>query len=64
MRNTCSKRSYKCECGTINECYVWESDLVKHKVKCNKCEKSLGYDQLNIKKTGQFISIRTPTKNR
>lgn len=64
MKNTCSKRSYKCECGTINECYVWESDLKEHKLKCNNCEKPLGYVQLNIKKTGQLISIRTPTKNR
>jgi hypothetical protein len=64
MKDTYGKRTYSCNCGRLTEDYVWESQLAEHKVSCFKCGKELTNVQLNTKKTGQIISIRTPTKNR
>jgi hypothetical protein len=64
MKDTYAKRTYTCNCGRLTEDYVWESQLAAHKVNCFKCGKELTSVQLSIKKTGQIISIRTPTKNR
>lgn len=64
MKDTFSKRTYKCKCGSIQETYAWQSDLKKHKFKCDKCSKSIGFDCLNVKEVPQTASIRTPTKNR
>jgi phage FluMu protein Com len=64
MKNTCAKRRYECKCGTINECYVWQSDLAKHNLKCKKCNKLLIYDDLLKEVKTQLPSIRTDTKNR
>jgi hypothetical protein len=64
MKNTICKRLYKCKCGTLNECYVWETELQKHKLKCNNCAKILTIKELNVKVKEYLTSIRTPTKNR
>ena len=64
MKNTCAKRKYKCKCGTINECYVWQSDLQKHYLKCNKCSELIGYENILKEVKPQLHSIRTDTKNR
>ena len=64
MKNTCAKRKYKCKCGTINECYVWQSDLEKHDFGCKKCNKLIVYDQIIKEVKPQLTSIRTDTKNR
>jgi fructosamine-3-kinase len=64
MKNTCAKRRYECKCGTINECYVWQSDLQKHYLKCNKCSELIGYDNILKEVKPQLPSIRTDTKNR
>lgn len=64
MINTICKREYKCKCGTLNEDYVWQSELNKHTFKCSKCHNKLGIKNLNIKKVNESASIRTPTKNR
>lgn len=64
MKNTCAKRKYKCKCGTITECYVWQSDLEKHNLKCNKCSELIGYDHMVKEVKPQLTSIRTDTKNR
>jgi hypothetical protein len=65
MKDTCSKRFYKCKCGTLNECYVWESQLKTHDFGCVKCNALLGLKQLQKKKeVNKSAAIRTPTKNR
>lgn len=64
MKDTFSKKEYKCKCGRITADYVWHSQLAEHKTNCFKCGKELGFVQLVINKTGQSASIRTPTKNR
>lgn len=64
MKDTYSKREYKCKCGRITEDYVWQSLLKFHKVNCFKCGKSLGLKDLKTKEMTQVTSIRTPTKNR
>jgi hypothetical protein len=64
MRNTFGKRTYKCKCGSIQEDYVWQTELNKHKFKCSQCNKSIGFEQLNKVEKVQLPSIRTDTKNR
>jgi len=64
MKNTFGKRTYKCKCGAIQEAYVWQNELTKHKFKCSECKKSIGIDQLKTESKVQTASIRTPTKNR
>ena len=64
MKDTVQKRIYKCKCGTSIEDYVWSSTLKEHNVKCNKCGKLVGYDNLYVQKVAQSAAIRTPTKNR
>ena len=48
MKDTYCKRLYKCKCATITETYVWLSQLPKHKVKCDKCKKLLGFESLKV----------------
>lgn len=64
MKDTYSKREYKCKCGRITEDYVWQSLLEFHKVNCFQCGQSLGLKDLKTKEMTQVTSIRTPTKNR
>lgn len=64
MKNTCAKRKYKCKCGAINECYVWQNDLNTHSFCCNKCDNKLNKDNLIKEVKPQLTSIRTDTKNR
>jgi hypothetical protein len=64
MKDTYGKRLYKCKCSTITETYVWFNQLAKHKVKCDKCSKLLGFESLKVEKINKSASIRTPTKNR
>ena len=64
MKNTFGKRTYKCKCGLLEEQYVWETELKKHKFKCSQCKKSVGFEQLKTVEKMQIVSIRTDTKNR
>ncbi len=64
MKDTCAKRNYKCKCGFIQEDYVWDSSIMEHTIKCTKCSKSLGFNNIKVEKVTSIISIRTPTKNR
>ena len=64
MKDTYGKRTYTCKCGRLNEDYVWQSELAKHKVNCFKCGKTLGIDNIKAASAVQVASIRTPTKNR
>jgi len=48
MKDTYCKRLYKCKCATLTEAYVWLSQLPKHKVKCDKCKKLLGFESLKV----------------
>jgi len=64
MKNTYGKRTYKCKCGSIEEQFIWQSELDKHKFKCSHCKKSVGIEQLNKVEKVQLPSIRTDTKNR
>jgi hypothetical protein len=64
MKDTYCKRLYKCKCATITVAYVWLSQLPKHKVKCDKCSKLLGFESIKVDKINTSASIRTPTKNR
>jgi hypothetical protein len=64
MKDTIGKRSYKCKCGSLEEEYVWQSELNKYKFKCTKCKKTIGIESLKVNKVPQTASIRTPTKNR
>ena len=62
MKDTFAKRVYKCKCGQTQDSYAWQSELNKHKFKCNKCGINVTFKELNVK---QYVtSIRTPTKNR
>ena len=64
MKDTYGKRLYKCKCGAINEDFVWQNDINKHKFKCVKCNKTLGFEDLLKVEKVQLPSIRTDTKNR
>ena len=64
MKDTYGKRTYKCKCGRLTEDYVWQSELIKHKLNCFKCGKELNIDNLKAAGAIQVASIRTPTKNR
>ena len=64
MRDTYSKKNYKCKCGANLEEFVWESELHKHTFECTKCNKIVGARSLVVRKVAQSTSIRTPTKNR
>jgi len=64
MRDTFSKRLYKCRCGTINENFVWQSDIKNNSFKCIKCNKPLCFKNLLKVEKVQLPSIRTDTKNR
>jgi len=64
MKDTFSKRFYKCKCGCIMEDYVWQSLLEVHKVACFKCGKTLTVKELKVNQKTQLPSIRTDTKNR
>ena len=64
MKDTYGKRTYKCNCGTLAEEFVWDSEIKKYKFSCTKCAKELGFEQLNVTKAAQSAAIRTPTKNR
>jgi hypothetical protein len=62
MKDTYAKREYQCKCGTLNERYIWQSQLKTYTLKCNKCNKELDINNLKVKV--QLHSIRTETKNR
>ena len=64
MKDTFGKRLYKCKCGAMQESFVWESELSKHKFKCDKCAKTVTSKELNVNPKEYVTSIRTPTKNR
>jgi hypothetical protein len=64
MKDTFSKKEYTCKCGTLNERYIWHSELKTYTFKCNKCNKELDLNNLKSKEVPQTASIRTPTKNR
>lgn len=64
MKNTFGKRNYKCKCGALNEDFVWQTELNKHKFKCIQCKKTLEYKDLLKTEKVQLPSIRTDTKNR
>jgi len=62
MKDTYAKREYQCKCGTLNERYIWQSQIKTYTLKCNKCSKELDINNLKVKV--QLHSIRTDTKNR
>ena len=62
MKDTYAKREYQCKCGTLNERYIWLSQLKTYTLICNKCSKELDINNLKVKV--QLHSIRTDTKNR
>ncbi len=64
MKDTFSKKEYTCKCGTLNERYIWHSEVKTYTLKCNKCSKELDLNNLKSKEIPQTASIRTPTKNR
>jgi predicted SprT family Zn-dependent metalloprotease len=64
MKDTFSKKEYTCKCGTLNERYIWHSEVKTYTLKCNKCSKELDLNNLKSKEVPQTASIRTPTKNR
>lgn len=64
MRNTLSKRTYKCKCGNAQEEFAWDNELVGIKFKCNSCSGKLDHSNLKKKEVPQSAAIRTPTKNR
>lgn len=64
MKDTYGKRTYKCKCGSIEETFLWQSELGKHKFNCSKCKNKLTIDNIYKKPEVQAASIRTPTKNR
>lgn len=64
MKDTYSKKEYNCKCGTLNERYIWQSEVTNYTFKCNKCAKELSFKQLKTKEVPQTAAIRTPTKNR
>lgn len=64
MKDTYSKKEYNCKCGTLNERYIWQSEVKTYTFKCNKCRKELNFNNLKTNETIQTASIRTPTKNR
>jgi transcription initiation factor IIE alpha subunit len=64
MKDTVSKRLYKCKCGVIREEYVWSSEIREKEFECEKCGKALGFNNIKIDKVVSIVSIRTPTKNR
>jgi hypothetical protein len=64
MKDTYGKRLYKCKCGSLQEQYVWETELNKHRFKCSECKKSLSIEDLNKQTKVEATSIRTPTRNR
>ena len=64
MRNTLSKRIYKCKCGNVQEEFAWDNELVLGKFKCKSCSRILNYGNLQKKEVPQSAAIRTPTKNR
>lgn len=64
MKDTVSKRIYKCKCGTTLEEYVWSSEIREKEFECEKCGKSLGFNNIKVDKVVSIVSIRTPTKNR
>jgi len=64
MKDTFSKKEYTCKCGTLNERYIWHSEVKTYTLKCNKCSKELDLNNLKSKEVLQTPSIRTPTKNR
>ena len=64
MKDTYSKKEYNCKCGTLNERYIWQSELKTYTFKCNKCGKELEFKNLKTNEKVQTASIRTPTKNR
>jgi hypothetical protein len=35
MKDTFSKKEYKCKCGRITSDYVWQSQLAEHKTNVN-----------------------------
>ena len=64
MKDTYSKKEYNCKCGTLNERYIWQSEVKTYIFKCNKCHKELNFKYLKNNEKVQTTSIRTPTKNR
>ena len=64
MKDTYGKREYICDCGVINEDYVWESELKAHVLMCSSCRTKVRYANLKAKNAVNAPSIRTPTKNR
>jgi len=64
MKDTYGKRTYKCKCGTLNEQFVWSSEIEQRQFECTKCGKWFGHDSLLKKEAAQSAAIRTPTKNR
>lgn len=64
MKNTFSKKTYKCNCGSVAEEFVWDKEIEKYKFSCSACSKELGYEHLDLKKKVEAAAIRTPTKNR
>ena len=64
MKDTYSKKEYNCKCGTLNERYIWQSEVTTYNFKCNKCDRVLDVKQLKTKEVLQSAAIRTPTKNR
>ena len=64
MGNQFKQRTYQCKCGCLTKEYVWDNELVKTKVKCGDCKKTLTNKDLVKPNTNQVIGIRTPTKNR
>ncbi len=64
MKDTFSKKVYKCFCGAIAEEFVWDSQLKEHEFECPSCSHGIAYPQLDVKKKVESAAIRTPTKNR
>jgi hypothetical protein len=64
MKDTFSKKEYTCKCGTLNERYIWHSEVKTYTLKCNKCSKELDLNNLKSKEVPHTPSIRPPTKNR
>ena len=64
MKDTYCKKIYKCKCGTLNEEFVWNSQIREIQVECKKCGNWLGFDNIKVDKVVHITSIRTPTKNR
>lgn len=64
MKNTFSKKTYKCNCGSVAHEFVWDKDLKKYKFSCTSCSNEMGYEQLVLENKVEAAAIRTPTKNR